>query len=61
MKISELIKKLEEVRSKHGDLQCVCHDGLDPSDPAIVVDVEITHEYCWGLPIGENKAAQITS
>lgn len=41
MKISEVIAKLEALKAKHGDLRCVCHDGLDPSDPAEVVDIEL--------------------
>lgn len=53
MIISEVIKRLEEIKAKEGDLPCVAHDGLDPSDPALVVDVEVdnidglcvAHEY----------------
>ena len=48
MKISELINKLEKVKAKHGDLTCICHDGLDPSELSIVVDVEIERQkYAW--------------
>lgn len=32
MKISELIAKLEEIKSTEGDLRCMAQDGLDPSD-----------------------------
>lgn len=48
MKISELIAKLEEMKAKYGDLPCVTHDGLNPSDPSVVCDVEIERdEYAW--------------
>lgn len=61
MKISEVITKLEQLKAKHGDLRCVCHDGLDPSDPAEVVDVELVNEYYEPCRIVEGKAVQICS
>lgn len=57
MKISEVITKLEQLKAKHGDLRCVCHDGLDPSDPAEVVDIEIDFRSGgWDMPTNERQA-----
>jgi len=48
MKISELIQKLESFKQQHGDLPCVCQDGLSPSDESLVVDVKLEQtEYAW--------------
>lgn len=41
MKISELVARLEMIRAMRGDIQVIAEDGLDPSDPALVIDVEV--------------------
>lgn len=42
MKASQLIIKLQELISKHGDLEVVSEDGQDPSDPRSVDDPYLT-------------------
>jgi hypothetical protein len=61
MKISELIQKLESFKQQHGDLTCVCYDGLDPSDDSIVVDVELSDHGHWVLGCFDRMVAKIRS
>lgn len=39
MKASEIITRLQEIVKRHGDLICVAHDGMDPSDLEEVKEV----------------------
>ena len=50
MKISELIKQLNQIKLGHGDLICEVHDGLDPSDPAPVRKLRIAKSASWNSP-----------
>jgi len=50
MKISELQSTLEDIKRIHGDLECVVHDGMDPSDKVISQGVGVIsgYDYLWG-------------
>ena len=53
MKASELITKLQQMIEEHGDLECSCYDGLDPSDLEIVTDVVVdNYRGAFGLRDG---------